>query len=633
MEKLYEAKESETCLNTTAAKMNVTIQIDDQELTRSRKSFSETGIERLKSVEDHRVLHCERLNDMPLEIFDMILKQTSWLMWVCFLIETLRPCSTTPMTKYLEEGIRGFSNFVSVSSSDIYRELSLVCAGWRNLLQDERYGKSIRSELLSRITKKTIKTSKKILIECLDVHDDGLLDLFLNEKLITTEEKKDCESMPEKSSKIFLGILCRVKTQPFAKLLKFLRLLEKQCKSHLVNHVISFGVHWSKFEKKWPLDEQTKLIIVAWSHVISFDMSVRYVVTVDMLFEESISYDLVQALFENNYITVEKRNQFNQSQDPQKTKILMKLLKHGSVELFEIAIDYFKLTDQGDTADMLQLHEIVNLGFEHIVSCLHGAEEILKSMAEKSRLVSSLLKKFSNTVHSNRLNRFRKNELLLTIINILDPDLNMLFINFLMTSKQHSLLIPMLKDDSHSEVIKEYESYLIDSIDADNELLFKLVDLKVINRTKMRAIFKMETSMKRKKKMLSVISKASHKSFNLFLTVVAQPCRSNIHESMHPEQCKSSKYDSCVASSSVADRQVEMVAAETAKETHSFNFIDTEPYVDCIDSDEDLKDSDEVSQPLKFETDPEIELSLEKKRNSGSMNRNNSWSTSDLSRF
>ena len=632
MEKSYKAKELENTL-TTVTMLNVTIHIDNEEFTRCRRFLSEGGIESLKCLEDHRVLRCERLNDMPLEIFDVTLKQTSWMMWVCFLISTLQPCSTTPMKEYLEEGIRGFSNFVKVSSSNIYRELSSVCIGWRNLLQNERYGKSIRSELLSRITRLSIKKSKKILIECLDAQD-GLLDLFLNEKLITSVQKNDCESMPAESSKIFVGILRRA-TQPFAKLLKFLRLLKKQCKSHLVNHVISFGVHWPSFEKKWPLDKMTKLLIAAWGHDITYNInSVRYIVTVNMLFEESISYDLVQLLFENCCITVEKRNQLKQLQDPQKTKILMKLLKHGSVEMFEIAIDYFKLTGQDEIVDVLQLVKEVDLCFKHIINCLNGAEEILQRMAGRTRLVSSLLKKFSINGFSDRLKKFQKNELLLTILSICDADLNEFFMNFLLTSNQHVLLIPVLRNDSHSEVIKEYESYLIDSINADEELLLKLVDLNVINRSQMRAIVTKKTFMKRNKTLLRVISKASFKSFNFFLTALAQPCRSNILESMRPEPCKPSENDSSVAGSGIADKQVEMVA-DTGKETNLIsNFIGTEPYVESMDSEDDLRDSDEILQPLRFETDQEmIEFTLEKDNNSGSMNEINPWSSLDLSRF
>ena len=184
-------------------------------------------------------MYCVRLNDMPLELFDMILKKTSWMMWGCFLIKTLLPGSSTSMDEYLKEGARGFSNFVEVSSKNIYSELSSVCDNWRKMFSDKRYGKSIIAELLWNIARNSIKRSEKILIANVCV-EDGLLDLFLDEKPTTTEKR-----------------------QTYAELLKFLVSLEEQCKGHLVNHVISFGVYWPIFEKKWPLDKKTKLLINA----------------------------------------------------------------------------------------------------------------------------------------------------------------------------------------------------------------------------------------------------------------------------------------------------------------------------------------------------------------------------------
>ena len=257
MEKLYTTKELETTLNTV---LNATIKIDDDEFTRCRRFFRENiCFKRFKSDADHRAFHCftgGMLNDMPPVIFDMILKRTSWMTWVCFVIKSLQPCSLMHLTEYLKDGIQGFSNFVKVSAEYIYRELSSVCCVWRRLLTN--YGKSLKSNLLWNISRTAIDRSAMILFKSLRVQD-GLLNLSLNEKLITLEEKDDCESNPDKANENFLCCLYRDKRHTSAKLLKFLSLLEKQCKHHLVNHVIGFGVHWPNFEKKWPLNIKSKL--------------------------------------------------------------------------------------------------------------------------------------------------------------------------------------------------------------------------------------------------------------------------------------------------------------------------------------------------------------------------------------
>ena len=267
LEKLYKTKELETYLN-TVSQLNVTIKIDDDEFTRCRRFFSEdnshTATKRFKSIiEDRRDLHCKQLNNMPLELIELILERTSWMMWVCVFIEALQLRSMKPLKEYLRDGIHGFSNFVKVSSTLVYQELSSVCIGWRDLLKSERYGESIKSDLLSNISRTAIKRSEKILIDGLHIQD-GLLDLYLNEKLITTHEKFYCESMPGNSNEMFLGFLWREKSQSFTKLLKkVLLLLKKQCKSHLVNYVISFGVHWPNFGNKWPLDKMMKFLVNA----------------------------------------------------------------------------------------------------------------------------------------------------------------------------------------------------------------------------------------------------------------------------------------------------------------------------------------------------------------------------------
>ena len=249
------------------------------------------------------------LNEMPLELLDMIFKRTSWMMWICFLIKSLQYYSSTPLTRYLKDVARGFSNFVKVSSTDIYRELFTVCRVWRNLLKDENNGASFKSELLSKISMIAIKKSEKILIESLQVQE-SLLDLSLDEELIIAHEKFCCESMPEKSNEMFIGFIYRDKNQSFTKLLKFLILLEKQCRSHLANYVISFGVHWPNFEKQWPLDKKTKLLINAAhdSHDIIRIMNMeKNIGIVENKLDHTddrddvASYDLVYFLFKKNW--------------------------------------------------------------------------------------------------------------------------------------------------------------------------------------------------------------------------------------------------------------------------------------------------------------------------------------------
>ena len=478
---------------------------------------------------------------MPLEIIELILKQTSWMIWVCVFIEALRPRSLKPLKEYLRHGIHGFSNFVKVSSTSVYYELSSVCSGWRNLLKNERYGKSIKLDLLSNISRTAIKRSEKILIDSLHIQD-GLLDLCLHEKLITTNEKFYCESMPGISNEMFLCFLCREKSQSFTKLLKFLILLKKQYKSHLVNYVISFGVHWPNFGNKWPLDKRMKFLVHASQddiiHSMNPDKNVGDVTNkLDQKDERErvaeASCNLVSLLFENNCITVVQRDELDKLEYSDKNQKLVKLLENGSGEMFQIVVDYLGRTGQNYIVNLLQPNREVNKYSKYIVNCLIGAAEILISMIERKEVAPSLLDHFSikdKTVFSDRLNRYQNNEILLNILECSKADVYIYFLNFLLTTKQP--LLPMFQSVSHSKLMERFESYLLDTIYADTELLLKLADFNVITHTQMRAIETKRTPMMRNKELLFVVSNASPKSFNLFLTALVQSNQSNILENM-----------------------------------------------------------------------------------------------------
>ena len=453
MEKLYTTKELETTLNTV---VNVKIEIDGYEFNRCRRFFREnTRIERFKSTTNHRAFHCftgGKLNDMPPVLFDTILKQTSWMMWVCILIESLQPCSLMPLEVYLKDGIRGFSNFVKESATYIYRELSLVCRVWRSLL--ERYGKSFRSILLWKISRTAIEKSAMVLFESLGV-EDGLLNLSLNEKLITMEEKSDCDLNPDKANETFVCHLYRDKKHTFVKLLKFLNLLIKQCKHHLVNH-------WPNFEKKWPLSMKTKSIIAnaAFGKQLVFIMEIEdnvyceenklegrpispAVKTKTSHRRDGLSLDVVFLLFENRCITAEERSELNQLEQKVKQRKLLELLVNGSFEMYEIVIDYLERTGQHEVVRMLQPNQEVQKYGKYIVICLNRATDFLKTMIDEKKISPSLLTNFSVKDHhhgySGRLNRFKQNEIVLNVLECNGQDLYTFFLNYLLATKQQEL--------------------------------------------------------------------------------------------------------------------------------------------------------------------------------------------------
>ena len=110
---------------------------------------------------------------------------------------------------------------------------------------------------------------------------------------------------------------------------------------------------------------------------------------------EKVSYNFVSLLFENNCITVDQMNELSSLNYPDKNKKLMKLLENGSIEMFEIVVDYLRRTGQNYIAELLQPCQEVNKYSKYIMNCLNGAAEILINMIEKGKVSSLLLDHFS----------------------------------------------------------------------------------------------------------------------------------------------------------------------------------------------------------------------------------------------
>ena len=206
------------------------------------------------------------------------------------------------------------------------------------------------------------------------------------------------------------------------------------------------------------------------------------------------------------------------------------------------------------------------------------------------------------------MNRYQDKEILLKILECSKADVYIFFLNFLLTTKQP--LLPMLQSVSHSNFIESFESYLLDSIYTDTELLLKLVDFNVITRTQMRAIETKRTSLKRHKELLCIISQTSLKSFDLFLSALVHSSQSSILENMRLIYSESDKPET-----SSAIKQVEMVV-ETVPETQSNSMLDfdkTPPNVRDISPREDWTYSDELTQPIGYEEDLVFDYTLERK--------------------
>ena len=79
--------------------------------------------------------------------------------------------------------------------------------------------------------------------------------------------------------------------------------------------------------------------------------------------------------------------------------------------------------------------------------------------------------------------------------------------------------------------------YLVNTINADSDLLHKLSSFFVINNVQLKTIESKRTTQERNQELLNVISKTSPKSFYLFLSALVATGRSNILEKlqlMHP---------------------------------------------------------------------------------------------------
>ena len=246
---------------------------------------------------------------------------------------------------------------------------------------------------------------------------------------------------------------------------------------------------------------------------------------------DRLTRNLVSLLVENRCFTSEKGQKLKQLEQKQKQHELFKFLENGSVvEMYEIVIDYLERTGQHEVVQMLQLNMEVQKYGKHIVNCLAKATDILNNKNEKQIILSTLLDHFSaknHPVHSRNSNRFRDNENILNILECSEHDVYIFFLNFLLTTAQQELLLPMFKSIPHSKLIENFELYLLDSINADSDLLIQLYKFYVINSTQKRTIESKRTLKGRNKELLNIISKTTPKSFNLFLTALVRTGRSN----------------------------------------------------------------------------------------------------------
>ena len=194
-------------------------------------------------------------------------------------------------------------------------------------------------------------------------------------------------------------------------------------------------------------------------------------------------------------------------------------------------------------------------------------------MIEKKKITSSRLDQFSINSHRayfGRLNGFQKNEIVLNILECSKSDLYIFFLNFLLTTKQHDLMLLMFQSCPLPRLIEKFESHLLDSIDTDTDFLHKLVDFNVINPCQMREIESKKTPIARNKRLLEVVSKMSATSFDLFLTALVESGRSCVFENMHMMQAEHSELHVIHAepdtTSQVSNVAVYRVEAESIQE-------------------------------------------------------------------
>ena len=515
------------------------IRIDEREFERGRDFFQ------INLIHEQQAFHCfhgGELNDMSEVLVEIILKRASWIMWICFLVESLYPSSKKSLNRYLENGVEGFSSFVKVASSYIFFELSNVCNIWWQLGKTQ---KSFKRKLLSNILMTAIRTSFKILDDNLLVRE-RLSDPSFDQNLSPSEEKMGCDSKSIRSSnKLFQKVL---KGKRFKHFLDLLLLLEQDCQHHLANHVMSFGVWLPCFGKKWPLDTKLKLIIAS-----SGDISNRAInmntpfypekskqlqpsseiqerkMSMGGNADDAVSAKLATLLFKKNCISAKQLDNFTHLDETSKKQMLWSLMENGSFEMYEIIIDYFSQTEQNDVAYLLQPYQEVRNYGKHVVNCLNKATDILDTM--KRKITVPLLVHFeikNHRVQFEKLMNYQKNEIILNILECSKTDVFIFFLNSLLATEQHVLLLPIFKHVPHRKLIENFQEYLVNTIDADSDFLNKLSSFCVINNVQLETIESKRTLRERNQELLNVISKSSPKSFYLFLSALVEIGRSNI---------------------------------------------------------------------------------------------------------
>ena len=457
------------------------------------------------------------------DVLSEIMKQASRMIWVSILIKSLYPSSALQLSEYIKDGPDGFLRFTREASSEIFRELSGVCYCWSKVIVERQ--KSIKRSLENQIIKTTIQQSWNILVDHMHVSETLLKQLF-EEDVLLNEEILECKSIHTKDrNKTILNIL---KQKDFKHLHKFLSLLEKSCQQHLTNRIISFGIHWETFQDKWPLDEKRKLLIAANRAALieNMDLERHFVFHADY---KKQSPNLISILYKRNCITVEQRNDLIRKRETPQKQQLLALLENGSFEMYKIFIEYFEKTGQCEVVILLQPNQEVQKYGHHIVNCLSRATDILDMLEQKIKF--SLEDYSADSIQHTpfkSLNQFRKNEIVANILECNQLDAYICFLNGILRTEQPEILLPMFQSIPHSNVLGNFESYLMETIDPKPELLLKLLDSHVINSAQMRAIELETTLTERKKKLLKIIFKASPKHAILFFTALVQIGRSNI---------------------------------------------------------------------------------------------------------
>ena len=179
----------------------------------------------------------------------------------------------------------------------------------------------------------------------------------------------------------------------------------------------------------------------------------------------------------------------------------------------------------------------------------------------------------------------------------------------------------MFESIPHSKFIANFESYLMDSIDAESDWLLELYKFHVIDSAQMRAIESRRTLKERNKELLSIISKTTPKSFNLFLTALVLTGRSNLTGNMRftnstPDTLTNEDVNE---NKNVDEEQVvsEINNENSSVEIHMSTNIEHDksrsPENISFSSDEPAQSVD-MLQPFRNEEYAEIEYTLEDKK-------------------